>query len=183
MRRAYSKKPSSRERRPSEEACRIAGSRNRSSPRARERARSPERDAELQRYRMLEGETRKWEAREERLVEQLARMREELRVAKAERGEDHVVQRGVDSSVGDAVQREVRFEGESSSVVVEQSSPVPQQDQLADAITDRLSQALLAQQLPTIPKFTGEERQQEGEIIEDWKEQFEMVATLGGWDE
>ena len=28
-----------------------------------------------------------------------------------------------------------------------------------DAITDRLSQALLAQQLPTIPKFTGEERQ------------------------
>ena len=57
-----------------------------------------EQDAELQRYRMLEGETRKWEAREERLVEQLARMREELRVAKVERGEDHVVQRGVDSS-------------------------------------------------------------------------------------
>ena len=134
---------------------------------------------------MLEGETQKWEAREERLVEQLARMREELRVAKAERGEDHVVQCGVDSSTGDAVQREVRFEvhSESSSVAVEQGSPVPQQDQSADAITDRLSQALLAQQLPTIPKFTGEERQQGGETIEDWKEQFEMVATLGGWDE
>ena len=39
--------------------------------------------------------------------------------------------------------------------------------------------ALLAQQLPTIPKFTGEEHQQGGETIEDWKEQFEMVATLG----
>ena len=144
-----------------------------------------EQDAELQRYRMLEGETRKWEAREERLVEQLARMREELRVAKVERGEDHVAQRGVDSSAGDAVQREVRFEAhsESSSVTVEQGSPVPQQDQSAGAITDRLSQALLAQQLPTIPKFTGEERQQGGETIEDWKEQFEMVATLGGWDE
>ena len=67
-------------------------------------------------------------------------------------------------------------------MAVEQGSPVPQQDQSADAITDRLSQALLAQQLPTIPKFTGEECQQGGETIEDWKEQFEMVATLGGWD-
>ena len=109
----------------------------------------------------------------------------ELRVAKAEHGENHVAQRGVDSSAGDAVQREERFEAhsESSSVAVEQGSPVPQQGQSADAITDRLSQALLAQQLPTIPKFTGEECQQEGEIIEDWKEQFEMVATLGEWDE
>ena len=134
---------------------------------------------------MLEAETRKWEAREERLVEQLARMREELHVAKVERREDHVTQRGVDSSSGEAVQREVRFEApsESSSVAVEQGSPVPQQDQSADAITDRLSQALLAQQLPTIQKFTGEERQQGGETIKDWKEQFEMVATLGGWDE
>ena len=111
-----------------------------------------EQDAELQRYCMLEGETRKWEAREERLVKQLARMREELRVAKAEHGEDHVEQRGVDSSAGDAVQREVQFEAhsESPSVAVEQGSPVPQQDQSADAITDRLSQVLLAQPLPTI---------------------------------
>ena len=42
-------------------------------------------DAELHRYRTVEAETRKWEAREERLVEELARMREELRVAKTER--------------------------------------------------------------------------------------------------
>ena len=83
-------------------------------------------------------------------------MREELCVAKMERRENHILQRGVDSSVGDAVQREVWFEvpSERFSLAVEQGSPVPQQDQSADAITDQLSQALLPQQLPTIPKFT-----------------------------
>ena len=102
-----------------------------------------------------------------------------------ERRENHISQCGVDSSVGDAVQREVWFEvpSERFSVAVEQGSPVPQQDQSADATTDQLSQALLPQQLPTIPKFTWEERQQGGETIEDWKEQFEMVATIGGLDE
>ena len=119
---------------------------------------------------MLKDETWKWE---------------ELHIIKVERREDRVTQRGVDSSAGDAVLREVRFEAhsESSPVAVEQDSPVSQQDQSVDAITDRLSQALLAQQLPTIPKFTGEERQQGRETIEDCKEQFEMVEILGGWDE
>ena len=128
-----------------------------------------EQDAELQRYRVLEAETRKWEAREARLVEELARLREELHTMKVERREDHVTQRGVDSSAGDAVLREVRFEAHSASspVAVEQDSPVLQQDQSVDAITDRLSQALLAQQLPTIPKFTGEELNRGGETIED----------------
>ena len=49
-------------------------------------------------------------------------MREELHVAKVERREDHIVQRGVDSSVGDAVQREVWFEPHSSSVTVERAA-------------------------------------------------------------
>ena len=131
-------------------------------------------DAELQRYRVLEAETRKWEAREAQLVEELNIMKVELR-------EDHVTQRGVDSKAGVAVLRKVRFEAhsESSPVAEEQDSPVSQPDQSVDAITDRLSQALLAQQLPPIPKFTGEECQQGGETIEDWKEQFEMVATWG----
>ena len=92
---------------------------------------------------MQESESRKWETHEEQLVEQLARAWKELHVGNVERREDHVVQRGVDSSVG-AVQREVRFEPHSSSVTVEQGSPVLQQDQSADAITDWLSQALLA---------------------------------------
>ena len=53
-------------------------------------------------------------------------MREELHVAKVERREDHIVQRGVDSSVGEAIEREVRFEAHSeSSSAAEQGSPCP----------------------------------------------------------
>ena len=75
---------------------------------------------------MLQSETQKWEAREERLVEQLAHMKKELRVVKVERREDHIAQRGVDSSVGEAVEREVQFEAHSeSSSVAEQGSPCP----------------------------------------------------------
>ena len=75
---------------------------------------------------MLEAETRKWEAQEAQLVEELARVREELNIMKVERREDHVTQRGVDSSAGDAVLREVRFEAHSASspVAVEQDRSV-----------------------------------------------------------
>ena len=45
-----------------------------------------------------------------------------------------------------------------------------------------LSQALLAQQLPPLPKFTGEDQGQ-GETFRDWLEQFELVASLGDWDD
>ena len=44
-----------------------------------------------------------------------------------------------------------------------------------------MAKMMLAQQLPPIPKFTGEEITK-GETFRDWKEQFEMVAELGGWD-
>lgn len=36
-------------------------------------------------------------------------------------------------------------------------------------------------QLPQIPRFTGEETS-DGETFEDWLEQFESVAELGGWN-
>ena len=48
---------------------------------------------------------------------------------------------------------------------------------------DQLAQALLANQLPPIPKYTGEERNHGAETFGDWREQFEMVASLGRWDE
>ena len=44
-----------------------------------------------------------------------------------------------------------------------------------------LSQALLAQQLPLLPKYTGK-KQSQGETFQDWLEQFEFVASLGEWD-
>ena len=48
---------------------------------------------------------------------------------------------------------------------------------------DQLAQALLAQQLPAVPKFSGEDRSRGAEMFRDWKEQFELVAQLGCWDE
>ena len=39
----------------------------------------------------------------------------------------------------------------------------------------------LLSQLPQIPKFTGED-QPDGEMFQDWLEQFESVAELGKWD-
>ena len=38
-------------------------------------------------------------------------------------------------------------------------------------------------QLPPIPRFTGEEDSTESGTFCDWLEQFEAVATLAGWDE
>ena len=40
----------------------------------------------------------------------------------------------------------------------------------------------LLNQLPQIPRFTGEETS-DGETFQDWLEQFESVAVLGGWGE
>ena len=44
------------------------------------------------------------------------------------------------------------------------------------------SAALLAHQLPPLRSFTGEDIDN-GETFQDWIEQFEMVASIGGWDE
>ena len=155
-------------------------------------------DAELQCYRALEAEARKWEAREERLAEQLAELRKELHTKKTECDrllakdlpgasmDDRVTPRPLmtQESTEDETHREspCRARGD---VELEGSPTATEQrrDRQTEATTIQLSQALLAQQLPPIPKFAGEERHQGGETIEDWKEQFEMVATLGGWDE
>ena len=42
--------------------------------------------------------------------------------------------------------------------------------------------APLLSQLPQIPRFSGDETN-DGETFQDWLEQFESVATLGGWSE
>ena len=46
-----------------------------------------------------------------------------------------------------------------------------------------LSAAMLAQQMPPLTKFTGENCDGEGEAFQDWIEQFEMVATVCRWDD
>ena len=42
---------------------------------------------------------------------------------------------------------------------------------------------MLAQQLPPLTKFNGENCDGEGETFQDWIEQFEMVATVCRWDD
>ena len=44
------------------------------------------------------------------------------------------------------------------------------------------SPASMLNQLPQIPCFTGEETS-DGETFQDWLEQFESIAVLGGWSE
>ncbi len=67
-----------------------------------------------------------------------------------------------------------------------ETSPIDRPDgiirQEPDLGAPWLAQVLVAQQLPQVPVFTGEERNLSGESFEGWREQFKMVATLGRWN-
>ena len=52
----------------------------------------------------------------------------------------------------------------------------------ADCRIPLLASGQLLSQLPQIPRFTGED-QPDGEAFQDWHEQFESVAVLGGWND
>ena len=54
---------------------------------------------------------------------------------------------------------------------------------LAAAPLDALSVALLAQQLPTLPNFNGEDLEGDRESFGDWLERLELVASTCKWDE
>ena len=180
------------------------------------------RDIELERYRAVEVERSKWEAREERLVRQLEQLEERL---EAERRGRHrlmydlgrgttgsVVSPGVAQTKGGESSPEVAglptpkssLEAESNQQTEARSTESPKvegsrevappksQAGGGDAIVAESSQsavqssiqaALLAQQMPPLPKFSGENRETEGETFQDWMEQFELVATMCGWNE
>ena len=48
------------------------------------------------------------------------------------------------------------------------------------ASTEGIANALLAQQLPPLPKFSGWEQAQE-EPFKEWIAQFELMAEICGW--
>ena len=54
---------------------------------------------------------------------------------------------------------------------------------LAAAPLNTLSMALLAQQLPSLPNFSGDQSDGDGETINDWLERLELVAGACGWDD
>jgi hypothetical protein len=43
--------------------------------------------------------------------------------------------------------------------------------------------ALLAQQLPCLPNFFGDQADGDGDTIDDWLERLELVAGICGWDD
>ena len=58
--------------------------------------------------------------------------------------------------------------------------PVPT---LAATPFDALSVALLAQQLPSLPSFSGEPQDGDGENFSEWLERLELVANTCRWDD
>ena len=43
--------------------------------------------------------------------------------------------------------------------------------------------ALLAQQLPSLPNYSGDNADADGEGFNEWLERLELVATTCGWDD
>ena len=54
---------------------------------------------------------------------------------------------------------------------------------LAAAPLNTLSMAPLAQQLPSLPNFSGDQSDGDGEGTNDWLERLKLVAGACGWDD
>ena len=54
-------------------------------------------------------------------------------------------------------------------------------DRVPPVYNESVTSALLAQQLPLLPKFSGEVSDGDMDTFQDWLEQFEMIAGVCGW--
>ena len=54
---------------------------------------------------------------------------------------------------------------------------------MASRPVDAMLLALLAQQIPPLPKFNGDTLEGKGESFADWIEQLELIAETGQWSE
>lgn len=163
--------------------------------------------AELERYRTLEVERRKWEAREERLLEQLRQVEGQVRSGISPCVQDQELSEeghsGGEPEMGGGISTTSLGEHASSPGRSATASPRPppksvrftsvdqpeqasprgdEPEQTGIPYQSALSTALLAQQLPPIGKFSGESSLADGETFEAWREQFEMVASVSHWD-
>ena len=162
---------------------------------------------ELEKYRALDAQRQKWEEREARLVGQLENLRSFSRVSSAIDKDARPV---VGEEVA-AVQPESLPEVQSLFIprTVDQANistdrhevgelPTPQ---LVDDVSHSPSSlrgadwaslgtgaqgpsieaALLAQQIPPTPKFSGDSQGSDTDSFLDWSEQFELVAEACQW--
>lgn len=181
------------------------------------------RDAELDRYRALAEETRKWESREARAYQHIEKLEQEAAALRASaRAADQTETAGQEQVLigdnrdsggkgvglpGSSVRTSSGGELHSGNLSVfapvftptgkvqtatgvetqpgpgcggEAVAPV---STLAAAPSTTLSMALLAQQLPSLPNFSGDQSDGDGEGVDDWLERLKLVAGACGWDD
>ena len=140
-------------------------------------------DAELQQFRAVDRERDKWEAREQRLIAQLAHLERRLEAIEAigtsrkSRSQSSSVERPPSSttsvSLPDADKERSKGIGRSSRSTTAATTAA------TTAKVQQLQQQLL-QQTPPVTKFTWEAVGEE--TFEDWLSQFEMAAEVCGWE-
>ena len=141
-----------------------------------------EQAAELQRYRAVDEERRKGEEQEERLVAQLravGKRPEELARSSGWKARDDPTDTSGREDSGET--REVRDTDTEPPIVPPEANTASEEGR-PNSLTAQLSKALLAQQLPPIQKFSGDEKTLDGETFQEWLEQFQMVAEVASWD-
>ena len=160
---------------------------------------------ELIRYRAIEAERQKWEAREARLTAQLdeamqriAAVRDQSETRKntiplsiAEESDENTVSVSsiasptVSHAHTDVVSEEVTdksgIKGSDSAPCESVKPAVTTVPPVTDSYVVSTSPVPMLNQLPPITRYSGEE-QPDGETFQDWFEQFESVAQLGGWN-
>ena len=134
-----------------------------------------------------------WEKREERLLEQIALLQAQLR-SETKKFRDEEFAEGRSQASGERLEdrgepscsprtespgqqarkTRVTFQDTSSERCDAEREA---EKRTQEVRAGDLSQVLLAQQLPPLPKYTGVE-QSKGETFQDWLEQFELVASL-----
>ena len=156
-------------------------------------------------YRALDAEKQKWEARAARLTVQLDKSTECFRVLQdMGKSSGHSVSeksallKDYDSICSPAIseistntsykpscsKREtcVEAETDNENVYITTSTPFTNSPAAGHTSSVPTFTAPLLNQLPPIARFSGEE-QPDGEMFQDWLEQFESVAQLAGWND
>ena len=156
-----------------------------------------EQSAELDRYRAVEEERRKWEEKEAIWLQQLQRQ-SQPRVQPAETHSKPQVPPGLCSNglttslsplappLAPSTKQTVGFNVPIDTSPVKTTvndKPVPQFPECAQNDSS-LSLAVMGQQLPPLPKFTGRNTDDsEDERFSEWLERLEMVALMYQWTE
>ena len=147
---------------------------------------------ELLRYRALEVERQKWESREVRMAAQLDEAMRQIAMLKERQNVTEENFKGDELETVESVVSPTVSHGPSEMFSLvdrnetssETNPEVPKPVEVPKPLVTtefHPSPVPMLNQLPPITRFSGEE-QPDGETFQDWLEQFESVAQLGGWN-